>query len=92
MIIRQSYDKSSILKSAYNDYQYNGYNQNIFTGPFSRIFNPVIVVLLKQLTGNVPSKPRRQRSKLCIFVNKTSKIHAFKVTSAMYHLDICFST
>ena len=34
MIIRQSYDKSSNLKSAYNDYQYNGYNQNIFTGPF----------------------------------------------------------
>ena len=47
MIIRQSYDKSSNLKSAYNDYQYNVYNQNIFTGLFWRIFNPVIVVLLK---------------------------------------------
>ena len=34
MIIRQSYDKSSNLKSAYNDYQYNGYNQNIFIGLF----------------------------------------------------------
>ena len=32
MIIRQSYDKSSNLKSAYNDYY--GYNQNIFTGLF----------------------------------------------------------
>ena len=34
MIIRQSYDKSSNLKSTYNDYQYNRYNQNIFTGLF----------------------------------------------------------
>ena len=47
MIIRQSYDKSSNLKSVYNDYQYNGYNQNIFIGLFWRIFNPVIEVLLK---------------------------------------------
>ena len=92
MIIRQSYDKSSNLKFTYNDYQYNRYNQNIFTGLFLRIFSPVIVVPLKKLTGDVPSKPRRQRLKLCIFVNKTFKIHAFKVTSAMYHLDICFST
>ena len=92
MIIRQSYDKSSNLKFTYNDYQYNRYNQNIFTGLFWRIFNPVIVVLQKQLTGNVPSKSRTQRLKLCIFVNKTFKIHAFKVTSVMYHLDICFST
>ena len=90
MIIHQSCDKSSNLKSAYNDYQYNRYNQNIFTGLFWCIFNPVIVVLRKQLTGNVPSKSRTQRLKLCIFVNKTFKIHAFKVTSAMYHLDICF--
>ena len=92
MIIRQSYDKSSNLKFTYNDYQYNRYNQNIFTGLFLRIFNPVIVVPLKKLTGDVPSKPRRQRLKLCTFVNKMFKIHAFKVTSAMYHLDICFST
>ena len=47
MIIRQSWDESSNLKSAYNDYQYNRYNQNIFTGLFRRIFNPVIVVLQK---------------------------------------------
>ena len=69
MIIRHSYDKSSNL--TYNDYQYNRYNQNIFTGLFLRIFSPVIVVPLKKLTGDVPSKPRRQRLKLCIFVNKT---------------------
>ena len=92
MIIRQSWDESSNLKSAYNDYQYNLYNQNIFTGLFRRIFNPVIAVLQKQLTGNVPSKSRTQRLKLCILVNKTFKIHAFKVKSVMYHLDICFST
>ena len=34
MIIHQSCDKSSNLKSAYNDYQYNRYNQNILLGYF----------------------------------------------------------
>ena len=38
MIIRQSYDKSSNLKSAYNDHQYNRYNQKTFLLGYFDVF------------------------------------------------------